>query len=72
MQFEYSVILLQSNTLGHIFPSSTSHVHENHLGLFEFIGRMLGKAVYEVHTFRIHMILLQLGMYVGIHVWQLH
>lgn len=39
---------MQSNTQGHIFPSSSSHIQENHLGLFEFIGRMLGKAVYEV------------------------
>ncbi|XP_031572556.1 ubiquitin-protein ligase E3B-like [Actinia tenebrosa] len=30
-----------------LYPSSTSFVHDNHLNLFEFIGKMLGKAVYE-------------------------
>ena len=36
------------NSIGNIYPSPTSHVHENHLFLFEFIGKMLGKAVFEV------------------------
>jgi len=39
---------LQTNSKGHLYPSATSHIHENHLSLFEFVGRMLGKAVYEV------------------------
>ncbi|XP_014225779.1 ubiquitin-protein ligase E3B [Trichogramma pretiosum] len=30
-----------------LYPSSSSHLQDNHLLLFEFIGRMLGKAVYE-------------------------
>lgn len=30
-----------------LYPSSTSNIHENHLELFNFVGRMLGKAVYE-------------------------
>ena len=30
-----------------LYPSPTSFVQENHLDLFEFVGRMLGKAVYE-------------------------
>jgi len=30
-----------------LYPSSTSFIHENHLQLFEFIGKMLGKAIYE-------------------------
>lgn len=30
-----------------LYPSSTSGVHENHLQLFEFVGRMLGKACYD-------------------------
>lgn len=30
-----------------LYPSPTSHLQENHLLLFEFVGRMLGKAVYE-------------------------
>lgn len=42
------VSLFQSNTAGHLFPSASSHIHENHLALFEFVGKMLGKAVYEV------------------------
>ncbi|XP_032802934.2 ubiquitin-protein ligase E3B isoform X2 [Petromyzon marinus] len=30
-----------------LYPSPTSYVHENHLQLMEFVGKMLGKAVYE-------------------------
>ncbi|KAK6968619.1 ubiquitin-protein ligase E3B [Biomphalaria glabrata] len=30
-----------------LYPSSTSHIQENHLALFEFVGKMLAKAVYE-------------------------
>ncbi|XP_014671275.1 PREDICTED: ubiquitin-protein ligase E3B-like isoform X2 [Priapulus caudatus] len=30
-----------------LYPSPTSSIHDNHLHLFEFVGRMLGKAVYE-------------------------
>uniref|UniRef100_A0A1I8JIS5 HECT-type E3 ubiquitin transferase n=2 Tax=Macrostomum lignano TaxID=282301 RepID=A0A1I8JIS5_9PLAT len=30
-----------------LYPSPTSCVQENHLLLFEFVGRLLGKAVYE-------------------------
>ncbi|WAR01504.1 UBE3B-like protein [Mya arenaria] len=30
-----------------LFPSSTSYIQENHLHLFEFVGKMLAKAVYE-------------------------
>lgn len=30
-----------------LYPSTTSFIHENHLQLFEFIGKMLGKALYE-------------------------
>ena len=31
-----------------LYPSSTSYIQENHLMLFEFVGKMLAKAVYEV------------------------
>lgn len=31
-----------------LYPSPTSYIHENYLQLFEFVGKMLGKAVYEV------------------------
>nr|XP_006818077.1 PREDICTED: ubiquitin-protein ligase E3B-like [Saccoglossus kowalevskii] len=30
-----------------LYPSPTSYIQDNHLQLFEFVGRMLGKAVYE-------------------------
>lgn len=30
-----------------LYPSPTSHIQDNHLELFEFIGKVLGKAVYE-------------------------
>ena len=42
--------LLQTNSESRLFPSATSHVNPNHLSYFEFLGRLLGKAVYEVHT----------------------
>ena len=35
-----------------LYPSPTSYIHENYLQLFEFVGKMLGKAVYEVGTQR--------------------
>jgi ubiquitin-protein ligase E3 B len=30
-----------------LYPSPTSHLTDNHLCLFEFVGKMIGKAVYE-------------------------
>ncbi|XP_028680404.1 ubiquitin-protein ligase E3B [Erpetoichthys calabaricus] len=30
-----------------LYPSPTSNIQENHLQLFEFVGKMLGKAIYE-------------------------
>jgi ubiquitin-protein ligase E3 B len=30
-----------------LYPSPTSHVNPNHLSYFEFMGKLLGKAVYE-------------------------
>ncbi|XP_059171742.1 ubiquitin-protein ligase E3B-like [Physella acuta] len=30
-----------------LYPSSTSHIQDSHLALFEFVGKMLAKAVYE-------------------------
>lgn len=35
-----------------LYPSPTSYIHENYLQLFEFVGKMLGKAVYEVGVCR--------------------
>ena len=30
-----------------LYPSPTSNMHEHHIALFEYVGRLLGKAVYE-------------------------
>ena len=38
----------QANSNGHLYPSPSSHIHENYLLLFEFVGKILGKALYEV------------------------
>ncbi|XP_014290363.1 ubiquitin-protein ligase E3B [Halyomorpha halys] len=45
--FDPSLNLFKATSEERLYPSPTSHVHENHLQLFEFVGRMLGKAVYE-------------------------
>lgn len=45
--FDPSLSLFKTTTDERLYPSPTSHLQENHLKLFEFIGRMLGKAVYE-------------------------
>lgn len=42
---ELNLFKITSNNL--LYPSSSSSVHENHLALFQFVGRMLGKAVFE-------------------------
>uniref|UniRef100_A0A1I7X268 HECT-type E3 ubiquitin transferase n=1 Tax=Heterorhabditis bacteriophora TaxID=37862 RepID=A0A1I7X268_HETBA len=43
----YQYPTFQSISAGVLYPSSTSSVHEDHLALFQFVGRMLAKAVYE-------------------------
>uniref|UniRef100_A0A182WMD3 Ubiquitin-protein ligase E3B n=1 Tax=Anopheles minimus TaxID=112268 RepID=A0A182WMD3_9DIPT len=45
--FDPSLNLFKTTTEQRLYPSPTSHMQENHLALFEFVGRMLGKAVYE-------------------------
>ncbi|KAJ8679148.1 hypothetical protein QAD02_014935 [Eretmocerus hayati] len=45
--FNPSFSLFKVTSDNRLYPSSTSYVQDNHLSLFEFIGRMLGKAVYE-------------------------
>ena len=40
----------QANSHGHLYPSPSSHIHENYIMLYEFVGKMLGKAVYEVRV----------------------
>ena len=46
--FDPGLNLFRTTSDGTIYPSPTSHIQENHLLLFEFIGKMLGKAIYEV------------------------
>lgn len=45
--FDPSLNLFKATSEERLFPSPTSYIHENHLSLFEFVGKMLGKAVYE-------------------------
>lgn len=46
--FDPSLNLFRVTSEERLYPSPTSFLQDNHLQLFEFIGRMLGKAVYEV------------------------
>lgn len=45
--FDPSLNLFKTTNDQRLYPSPTSQMQENHLHLFEFVGRMLGKAVYE-------------------------
>ncbi|XP_011210956.1 ubiquitin-protein ligase E3B [Bactrocera dorsalis] len=45
--FDPSLNLFKTTTDQRLYPSPISYVQDNHLQLFEFVGRMLGKAVYE-------------------------
>ncbi|MFH4976867.1 hypothetical protein AB6A40_003576 [Gnathostoma spinigerum] len=45
--FHPDLNLFKSSPSGVLFPSTTSHLHENHLSLFQFVGKMLAKAIYE-------------------------
>lgn len=45
--FDPSLNLFKTTGDQRLYPSPTSHMQENHLQLFEFVGLMLGKAVYE-------------------------
>ncbi|XP_076061977.1 ubiquitin-protein ligase E3B [Oratosquilla oratoria] len=45
--FDPSLNLFRLTSEERLYPSPTSSMTENHLHLFEFTGRMLGKAVYE-------------------------
>ncbi|KAI1292289.1 Ubiquitin-protein ligase E3B [Halotydeus destructor] len=45
--FDPSLNLFRATSEQRLYPSPTSFVHENHLSLFEFVGKVLGKAVYE-------------------------
>ena len=48
--FDPSLNLFKVTAEQKLYPSNTSFIQENHLQLFEFVGAMLGKAVYEVST----------------------
>lgn len=45
--FDPSLNLFRATSEERLYPSPTSYMQDNHLQLFEFVGRMLGKAVYE-------------------------
>ncbi|XP_050531707.1 ubiquitin-protein ligase E3B isoform X2 [Daktulosphaira vitifoliae] len=45
--FDPSLNLFRTTEEQRLYPSPSSNVQENHLNLFEFVGRILGKAVYE-------------------------
>lgn len=47
--FDPSLNLFKTTSDQRLYPSPTSFIssQDNHLQLFEFVGRMLGKAVYE-------------------------
>ncbi|EFN88458.1 Ubiquitin-protein ligase E3B [Harpegnathos saltator] len=45
--FDPSLNLFKATSENRLYPSPTSFMQDNHLQLFEFVGRMLGKAVYE-------------------------
>lgn len=45
--FDPSLNLFKVTAENRLYPSPTSYLQENHLNYFEFVGRMLGKAVYE-------------------------
>ncbi|XP_067934700.1 ubiquitin-protein ligase E3B-like [Watersipora subatra] len=45
--FDPGLNLFMATAEQKLYPSPTSSVQENHLQLFEFVGRILGKAVYE-------------------------
>jgi ubiquitin-protein ligase E3 B len=39
--------LFRTTDDGNCVPSPTSYIHEDYLKLFEFVGRIFGKALYE-------------------------
>ncbi|KAI6197259.1 HECT-type E3 ubiquitin transferase [Aphelenchoides besseyi] len=45
--FDPELNLFKSTSNNLLYPSNTSYIQENHLDYFKFVGRMLGKAVYE-------------------------
>ncbi|TPX51355.1 hypothetical protein SeLEV6574_g00330 [Synchytrium endobioticum] len=56
MAFDKDLNLFRVNRDGLAFPSSTAFVHEDHLRLFEFVGRVLGKGLFEGITLDIPLV----------------
>ncbi|OCU01677.1 hypothetical protein XELAEV_18007471mg [Xenopus laevis] len=53
--FDPALNLFKTTSSGdRLYPSPTSYIHENYLQLFEFVGKMLGKAVYEWWMYHLH------------------
>jgi len=46
--FNPSLNLFKATSENLLYPSPLSYLHENHLELFEFVGKILAKAIYEV------------------------
>lgn len=46
--FDPTLNLFRATSDQRLYPSPTSHIQESHLQLFEFVGKLLAKAVYEV------------------------
>jgi len=45
---DYSLFTLSSNGVSY-YPNSKSYVNPEHLNYFKFIGRMIGKALFDGH-----------------------
>lgn len=45
--FDPALNLFRLTSENCLYPSPTSKLHEDHLSLFKFVGKMLGKAIYE-------------------------
>ncbi|XP_041348845.1 ubiquitin-protein ligase E3B-like [Gigantopelta aegis] len=45
--FDPALSLFKITSEQKLYPSSTSYIQENHLALFEFVGKVLAKALYE-------------------------
>ncbi|ODN04927.1 Ubiquitin-protein ligase E3B [Orchesella cincta] len=52
--FNPSLNLFKGTTENLLYPSPMSFVHENHLQLFEFVGKMLAKAIFEGIVVDVH------------------
>lgn len=52
--FDPTLNLFRATSDQRLYPSPTSHIQESHLQLFEFVGKLLAKAVYEVIDQLIH------------------